>query len=82
MLTKSKSFLKPVEFHEPAHSMMLRKSASVIEYSPPENALIALQKQASVENPKGDSFEEAKVPGLADRRRQQSSPKETATFVE
>ena len=40
MLTKSKSYVKPIEFHEPAHNMMLRKSASVIECSPPDDALI------------------------------------------
>ena len=60
--------------------MMLRKSASVIEYSPPDEALIPQQKQISADNPKANSLEEEKGVGFVDIRRQQSSPNKTATF--
>jgi len=40
MLIKGKSFRVP-EFHEPTSAMMLRKSNSVIECSPPAGALVS-----------------------------------------
>ena len=42
-LTKAKSYLKLTD-NEPEHSMMLRKSASVIECSPPSEGLLSVRK--------------------------------------
>lgn len=61
--------------------MMLRKSASVIEYSPPDDALVLNQKQISAENRKGNSLEEGSGSVFVDIRRHQSSPTKAATFA-
>ena len=78
---KNKSF-KPIELHEPNNDMMLRKSASVIECSPPNDALLSQKKQISIDNPKANSLEEGKGTVFVNVRKQHSSPNKTATFEE
>ena len=44
--------------------MMLRKSASVVEYSPPSDSLLHVRKQTSVDHIKGSPLEEEKFAGI------------------
>ena len=45
--------------------MMLRKSASVVEYSPPSEGLLSVRKQTSVDHAKGSPLKEDKFSSMA-----------------